>query len=355
MAVSSDVTTPLDLPPASTPTSSLGVTSSRLAKPSPSVNGLQGAGAATLLDNVATYPTPEGLVLSLMPAGLMPRLSAWLIDALIKGVAFTIIGLVGMFFGKGGAGLIAIGYFVVSWLYPVYFEVYRDGMTPGKKSKGIYVCHDDGTPITLQASLIRNLLRVADFLPIAFTSAALTILFTQKSQRIGDIVAGTIVVYRNDEDVATLFQQVYGGVAHHEDNAHNHAHNHAQNHAYYQNNAHNLNATNLAATTAPLFVYPLTLVEQQALLAFAERRPYLSHPRQLEIATALLPLLSPSLTSYPKAALNVRQEAQILATLLTRINRIRGYDPSIDHAHDNHSNHADNNASNAAPFTQRGI
>ena len=86
-------------------------------------------------------------------------------------------------------------------------------MTPGKKSQGIYVCHDDGTPITLSASMIRNLLRVADFLPFMYLVGVFSVLFNRKSQRIGDMVAGTMVVYGEQDEVAGLFRKVYGVTA----------------------------------------------------------------------------------------------------------------------------------------------
>ena len=238
----------------------------------------------TLIDNVASYPTPEGLLLSLTPAGVLPRVSAWLIDSLIRIVIYMSVVFVFNFFGEAGYGFIAIGIFLITWLYPVYFEVYRSGMTPGKKSQGIYVCHDDGTPITLSASMIRNLLRVADFLPFMYLVGVFSVLFNRKSQRIGDMVAGTMVVYGEQDEVAGLFRKVYGVTA-------------------GKSLADQLTATNqklanlsanraVSVTSVPLFTFPLQLHEQQALLSFAERAWFLSDARQLEIVHHLSPLLS---------------------------------------------------------------
>ena len=67
-----------------------------------------------LIDNIALHPTPEGLMLSLMPAGLMPRLSAWMIDFGIRMILIIILGVISAFFGTSGAGLLAIGYFLVT-------------------------------------------------------------------------------------------------------------------------------------------------------------------------------------------------------------------------------------------------
>lgn len=228
-----------------------------------------------LIDNIALHPTPEGLMLTLMPAGLMPRLSAWLIDFIIRMIAVIIIGIISAFFGDAGMGVLAIGYFLITWLYPVYFEVYRGGRTPGKKNQGIYVCHDDGTPISLQSSMIRNLLRVADFLPLGFASGALTMMFSQRSQRIGDIVAGTLVVYEQQNDIAKLYKSVYGLVAKIPSDEAISA-------------ASSVSSFDLAS---PLFTYPITLNEQQALVSYTERLAFLSLPRQQEIAGVLAPLV----------------------------------------------------------------
>ena len=223
-------------------------------------------------------------MLTLMPAGLLPRLWAWLIDLLIRAIIIIVVGIISAFFGTAGTGIIAVAYFIITWLYPVYFEVYRGGMTPGKKKQGIYVCHDNGTPISLQSSMIRNLLRVADFLPFGFAAGILTIMFTQRSQRLGDIVAGTLVVYKQQDNLEKLYKSIYG----------------------FDTNQLSQQASNgipIAAknTTfelnSPLFFYPLRLNEQQALVSYIERVDFLSVARQQEIANVLAPLVNPSVAN----------------------------------------------------------
>ena len=97
------------------------------------------------LDTVQPFETPEGVDLSLIPAGPIPRVLAWGIDLLIR--IFTYSALFSFFphFGAFGIGLLWISIFVVEWFYPVFFEV-RSGSTPGKKRFGLQVLHDDGTP-----------------------------------------------------------------------------------------------------------------------------------------------------------------------------------------------------------------
>lgn len=264
------------------------------------------------IDNIAKHPTPEGLLLTLMPAGLTPRLSAWLIDFLIRAVIIIIVSSISAFFGTAGMGIIAIAYFLITWLYPVYFEVYRRGMTPGKKRQGIYVCHDDGTPISLTSSMTRNLLRVADFLPFGFAAGILTILFTKRSQRLGDIVAGTLVVYEQKDNLSKLYRSIYGSFATPENPANLNAQSNESLSHHTQSHSNNFSAaTDPAAATfdsaSALFFYPLLLNEQQALVAYTERVGFLSEARQQEIASVLAPLITTTVQSPAAQKVAVQQ------------------------------------------------
>lgn len=149
-------------------------------------------------DNIHRYETPEGILLQLRLAGAVARACAWAIDALIKGGVYLVVSLLTMFFGGVGMALMLIGFFLLEWFYPVLFEV-AAGATPGKKAMGLVVVHDNGTPISLPASLLRNLLRVADFLPFLYGIGLVSMLANRRFQRLGDMVAGTLVVYRERE------------------------------------------------------------------------------------------------------------------------------------------------------------
>jgi hypothetical protein len=83
---------------------------------------------------------------------------------------------------------------LVEWFYPVWFEL-RSGATPGKKAMGLVVVHDDGTPVGPSASLIRNLLRALDFLPLFYATGLISMLIDRDFRRLGDLAAGTLVVY----------------------------------------------------------------------------------------------------------------------------------------------------------------
>lgn len=205
-----------------------------------------------MIDNLSQRQTPEGIELSLMPAGIVPRLGAWLIDALCRAGLMIVVVMLVQFIGIGAGGVALIAFFLIEWFYPVLFEVFRGGQTIGKKQYGLVVCQDDGTPIRWQASMLRNLLRTADFLPFAFLGGMVAMLFHKESKRLGDIVAGTLVVYADDR---------------------------------YTN-------ANIPTASPIALPIPLQLDEQQAILAFAEREQSLPLGRKVELANILTPVVS---------------------------------------------------------------
>lgn len=84
--------------------------------------------------------------------------------------------------------------FVVSWFYFVIFEMLLDGKSPGKKALRIRVICDEGGKISFYTSLLRNLMRVADWLPAFYLVGIIAMFVNKKWKRLGDLVAGTIVV-----------------------------------------------------------------------------------------------------------------------------------------------------------------
>src|SRR6185295_5787873 len=97
--------------------------------------------------------------------------------------------------GRFGAGLGLILWFALEWFYPVAFELWLAGATPGKKALGLAVVMDSGLPVTPAASLTRNLLRAADFLPAGYVFAFVAMLWRPDFKRLGDLAAGTLVVH----------------------------------------------------------------------------------------------------------------------------------------------------------------
>ena len=94
-----------------------------------------------------------------------------------------------------GAALMLILLFVLEWFYPVIFELTLSGATPGKRVFGLKVVMDNGLPITPAASITRNLLRTADFLPFFYGFAIVSMLTRRDCKRLGDIAAATMVVH----------------------------------------------------------------------------------------------------------------------------------------------------------------
>ncbi len=150
---------------------------------------------AVSLDTLYTAETPEGIALSLRPAGAAPRALAYLVDLAVRIGVFFVLALIAIPFGGMGRGLLLVAYFLLEWFYPVLFELSRSGATPGKRMFGLQVVMDSGLPVTPAAALTRNLLRAADFLPLLYAGGLLAMLLRRDFKRLGDMAAGTLVVY----------------------------------------------------------------------------------------------------------------------------------------------------------------
>lgn len=151
------------------------------------------------LDTIALVETPEGVDLQADLVGLVPRALAYSIDFMIRAAVIIVASILFAVLGEAGSGLTLILFFVLEWWYPVLFEVFRNGQTPGKRAFDIKVVNDDLTPIKFSASLIRNLLRTADILPSFYTFGSISMTSTKKFQRLGDLAAGTVVVYDHQD------------------------------------------------------------------------------------------------------------------------------------------------------------
>jgi len=182
--------------------------------------------------------TPENIEIEYELAGIGTRFLANLIDSayqllsfiivfVVAGIVYSVIAaaastnptakVISTFLGEIGSALTIIAVFLVMWGYFIYFEIAWNGQTPGKRQMGLRVLRDGGYPINPFAVITRNLLRVVDGMPwtviglialgetqkqhlysaLGAASIMLTLLFllfTQKYQRLGDFVAGTMVV-----------------------------------------------------------------------------------------------------------------------------------------------------------------
>ena len=132
----------------------------------------------------------------LTPAGPAVRAWAWAIDFSIWLVAVALLSWL-LSWSKLGNGLLYVAMFITYWGYPIICEVYFDGRTIGKRVVGIEVLRSDGLPVGWRESTLRNLLLVADFLPIFYATGLVCMLFDVQFRRLGDLVAGTQVVYHD--------------------------------------------------------------------------------------------------------------------------------------------------------------
>lgn len=154
----------------------------------------------------ASVVTPEHVMLRFQTAGLGSRAAAQLIDTvilfLVNLTVFIVIGIVifgrkDNFFLDADNYAFAIGLFLIFVLnfgYFLFLEALWSGQTVGKRWMGIRVIRDNGQPATFLSSTIRNLFRIIDGLPSGYFLGALVSFFHPRDKRIGDLVAGTIVV-----------------------------------------------------------------------------------------------------------------------------------------------------------------
>jgi uncharacterized RDD family membrane protein YckC len=164
--------------------------------------------------------TPEQVELAYSVAGVGSRFVAVLLDSLII-FAFFFAELLALIFIRAAlstpgslstaaqiwiVAIVVFIDFVVVWGYFALFEAYWHGQTPGKRVMKIRVIKDSGRQITLFEALARNLLRVVDYLPAGYMVGLITMLCNKRSQRLGDLVAGTIVVHERLDEPSLLYQ-----------------------------------------------------------------------------------------------------------------------------------------------------
>src|SRR5687767_4619448 len=152
-----------------------------------------------MLDTTRRVATPEGIELTLHLAGPVPRALAWAIDLALRIAVVLIVAMFAPLIGKAVMGVVLLTAFFVEWLLPAWFEAAWRGQTPGKRAMGIAVLNDDGTPLRWPGALTRNLLRAVDFLPVFYGIGLLAMLADRDFKRLGDLAAGTVVVYQAEK------------------------------------------------------------------------------------------------------------------------------------------------------------
>ena len=152
--------------------------------------------------------TPEQIALELPLAGIGSRFLAVTLDTLIQFTVYLVVGLILFFTMPSGSASVvkflprlvapAVAIFVlfaVYWGYFAFFESVWKGQTPGKRYVGIRVIKDSGRPLSVFEAIARNLMRAVDGLPGFYGVGVAVMICNHQSRRLGDFVAGTVVVH----------------------------------------------------------------------------------------------------------------------------------------------------------------
>lgn len=165
-------------------------------------------------DDTLQIDTPENVTFDYDVAGIGSRFLSALVDTLLmlllQFIIFGTLYLIGVQLGglfsestpTWVTAILSLIAFVFFWGYYIFFEMLWNGQTPGKRMVGLRVIRVDGMPVTAVEVVIRNLVRLIDFLPSAYGVGVISMFVNEKSRRLGDLAAGTVVVH--DRSVKTL-------------------------------------------------------------------------------------------------------------------------------------------------------
>lgn len=163
------------------------------------------------LDTLQTVELAEGVEIRLRMAGPVLRGAAFAVDMVIRLLVIILAGVLALLAGLGigslpAAGLFLLVWFLLDWGYSVFFEAGKRGATPGKRMFGLRVVQESGAPITFGQAVVRNFLRFIDGMPMLFTYGIgmASCLATKRFQRLGDLAAGTLVVYERITPMPTV-------------------------------------------------------------------------------------------------------------------------------------------------------
>lgn len=149
------------------------------------------------LDDTVSIDTAEGVRLFAVLADPVSRVWAFVLDIAIIALLFiTLVIFLALTFGNGtGLGLFLILLFILLWGYFFLFEWLSSGKTPGKRALKLRVVSIDLMPLSPAQAAWRNVLRYLDFLPGCFGIGMAALFISPKNQRVGDWMAGTIVIF----------------------------------------------------------------------------------------------------------------------------------------------------------------
>jgi uncharacterized RDD family membrane protein YckC len=150
--------------------------------------------------------TPEHVEVRLRPAGAGSRFVALLTDALmVFAVSSALTALTAWMLPDAIDDAVwATTSFVLSWGWHVYFELRHQGRSPGKRLCGLRVVDARGLPLEAGQSLVRNVARVLDGMPVFYALGALVSHLDPLRRRLGDLAADTLVIQERGADVAAM-------------------------------------------------------------------------------------------------------------------------------------------------------
>jgi uncharacterized RDD family membrane protein YckC len=163
-------------------------------------------------DEVLQIETPENVAFGYEIAGIGSRFLAALVDTLLIVILETIVMVTALFamqttMGTGEfnsltgwvIGAFILVAFALLWGYYIVFELLWNGQPPGKRLVKLRVICADGRPITLTESVIRNIARLVDLIPLSYGVGVIAMFLNDRAQRLGDLAAGTLVVFDQGE------------------------------------------------------------------------------------------------------------------------------------------------------------
>jgi uncharacterized RDD family membrane protein YckC len=227
-----------------------------------------------------TIDTPEQTVLEYPIAGLGSRFLAVLVDTAIQVALGIFVIILGSIIGAGLSRLGGLGpqwtlaiiiflLFLLNSGYFALFEILWNGQTPGKRLSQLRVIKDDGRPIGAYEAIVRNVVRLIDWLPTCYAIGLISIFLNRQNKRLGDMVAGTVVVHEKTLEGVRPYSE-----------------------------------TQLDETLPPIDAMKVTLEEAQLIETFLNRRdslePLLRTRMAMEIANRLADKMEVKVYGWPR-------------------------------------------------------
>jgi uncharacterized RDD family membrane protein YckC len=149
------------------------------------------------LDTTVRLVTPERIVFQYPLAGPFRRFFAYAIDQMLIVFLLVVVTILALMVTQGslsGLGPVLVVYFLLNWGYGAFCEGVFNGQTLGKRIVGVRVISEKGVPITGAQAVLRNLIGAVDGLSFFYMLGLSSMILTRRFQRLGDLVAGTMVV-----------------------------------------------------------------------------------------------------------------------------------------------------------------